>query len=185
MRPTAFGLVLGCAVAACSSDTTPTIYVDLAYQLRCLDCDEHAGDSPVHKIKVVDGEDDFSLDCVIRQATEGRKLKFTAMNLDVKNSANNRSFSVDSAGIGDVSQDGCSVRVVEGNNTYVGTCSSDEPSSDAPCQVSFTLQDKIIKGSVYCANIPADGNQTSTRYLVAPNTASDPATFSLYGCPGL
>jgi hypothetical protein len=43
----------------------------------------------------------------------------------------------------------------------------------------------VITGGVYCDNIPGEVDATTTRYVVAPATRSDPAAFKLYGCAGL
>jgi hypothetical protein len=187
MRSTALLLGLGCAVMACSSDTTPVIYMDLQYQVRCLDCEPRGPDDAAHKIKVVEGEDDYNLNCTVVRSGGVRRVTFTASRLDKKDSSSSRVFEVRSASLdgddNDASQ--CQVHVVEGDNTYDSTCSSDDPSGDTPCQATLSEKGGIISGSLFCDKIPNLVSATTSRYVVKPASTSDGAPFKIYGCKGL
>lgn len=86
---------------------------------------------------------------------------------------------------GEESEGPCDVRVIEGNNTYVGGCSSEEPSSERPCQISLREKAGVITGELYCRQIPNNVSLAQIRYLVAPRTEDEPAELELYGCRGL
>jgi hypothetical protein len=184
------GLGLGyilCGVGACSTDTTPTVYVDLAYQVRCLDCQPRSADDPQHAIKVVDGEDGYSLACNVKKVSGARRVTFSVSHLDVTQSSTDHAFKVS---LGNIDADDtslpCDVNIVEGANTYEGACTSDPPSDQTgPCQAKFSVKDGVISGGLYCNNIPNQANLTTTRYIVSPGSMTDPAAFKLYGCTGL
>jgi hypothetical protein len=182
-----FSLGLECLIAACSSDSTPTVYVDLAYQVRCLDCEPRSPDDPAHEIKVVDGEAGYKLDCAVRKVSGTRRVDFDVTYNDPAKSDSDHVFKISGASVdGDDPTLQCSAHIVEGDNTYDGSCSSDPPAtSGGPCQASLSVKNGVIEGSLYCDNIENGANISSTRYIVAPGTESDPAKFSLYGCTGL
>lgn len=180
-------LALGGALAAasCTSDTTPIVYIGMAYQVRCLDCQPRVPDDNAHDVRAVDGEAGYNMACVARREDGTRRLTFSAEHKN-NDSARNYTLQVRSARLAGEESDGpCEVRIIEGDNTYVAACSSDEPSSDRPCQVTTELKGDVVKGKIYCDKVPSEVSLTSVRYLVAPYTQSDPAEFELYGCAGI
>jgi hypothetical protein len=181
------GLALGAlSLAACSSESTPAVYMDLSYQVRCLDCEPRAADYPERMIKNVDGEDGYALKCEVTQTAGARRVTFSSTHLDPKASSTDHVFKISLGNIDrDDAEHPCEVKVIEGANSYVGAGTSDPPSDAAPCQARFSVKDGVITGGVYCDNIPGEVDATTTRYVVAPATRSDPAAFKLYGCAGL
>ena len=99
-------------------------------------------------------------------------------------SARSYSLELDDASLGEETDGPCSVRVVEGANTYEGACGSGDPSEDRPCQVSLRIEKDVLRGSIYCANIASDASSAITRHVVAP-ISTEPATFEIYGCSGI
>lgn len=79
----------------------------------------------------------------------------------------------------------CRVRVVEGNTTFEGRCTSGEPTADKTCKVSFDVDDDTIKGRIYCHQFASTAMLSTKRYLVQPGTVDDPVEFELQGCEGL
>jgi hypothetical protein len=187
MRATWISLVLGCALAGCTSESTPVIYMSLAYQVRCIDCEPRGPDDPAREIKHVDGEDDYDLDCEVRRVDGTRRVTFSASQIDPKMPSTNKSFGIELAAIDeDDSELNCTVNVVESGNAYQGACSSDAPEdSGGPCQVNLRVQKGVIKGGVYCDDLPNRNDPSTARYLVEPSTRSDPATIEIHGCRGL
>jgi hypothetical protein len=178
-------IVLG--VAGCTSDSTPTVYVDLAYQVRCLDCDSHAPDDTPREVKVVDGEDGYQLECEVKKVGGVRRVTLAANHLDAT-STDNHAFRVELANLdGDDSSLQCTVKVIEGVQIYEGACSSDTPDvSGGPCQANFRVEKGVIKGAVLCDGLPVEATPEITRYLLAPGgTRDEPAQIQVYGCRGL
>jgi hypothetical protein len=186
-RPIGFLLwpiLLACS-ASCSSDTTPTVYIQLSYQVRCLDCNPRAPDDNEHVIKNVDGEDGYKLTCQVKKENGVRRVDFSVAHTS-SDAASSYTFTLEKGSLdGDDSSGECQVTVIEGDNTYKAPCSSDEPSDDSPCQAQFSVDKGVIKGGVLCNNILNEAASTLTRYVVSPGTRTDPAGFSLYGCAGL
>jgi len=180
-------LVLGCSVAGCSSDSTPTVYVDLAYQIRCLDCNPRAPDDDPREIKAVDGEDGYRLTCDVKKVGGSRRVNFAIEQTANDASTDGHAFRVELANLdGEDTTLQCSVHVLEGVQSYAGACSSDAPpDSGGPCQANFRLEKGVIKGGVYCDNIPVEAAPEITRYIVAPGTRDSPAQIQIYGCHGL
>ena len=183
MRTLGLSLLLSCGVLACTSDTAPVVYVGMSYQVRCLDCQPRAQDDAARNIKAVDDEAGYKLSCAVDSMTGTKRVTVDIVH-ESANSEQSYSLSVSNASLAEESDGPCSVRVVEGANTYQGACGSAEPNEDRPCQVSFEVKRGVLKGSLYCKEIASDASSSLTRYLVAPITR-DPATFEIYGCSGL
>ena len=81
--------------------------------------------------------------------------------------------------------DACEVTVSEGNNTYEGKCTREDPDAEHPCKVMVNREDSRLLGSVFCQNIPNRSNQSSMRHVVAPLETEAPAQFELHNCDGL
>jgi hypothetical protein len=187
MRSICLPLLLGLGLAACTSDTTPSIYVSVAYQVRCLDCQPAGPDDTAHDIKVVNGEDGYTLECSVQKVDNVRRVTFSVEHLEGDKSSGDHLFRVSSGNLdADESDLACEIKIVEGANTYEGRCSSDPPAdSGGPCQAKFSVENGVIKGGVYCTAIPNTANLSTTRYLVAPATRTDLASFEIHGCSGL
>ena len=196
MRSTGLSPLLGLAfvlpalaLASCTSNTTPVIYLDLDYQVRCLDCEPRGPDDPSREVHNVNGEDGFNLECSVTKSKDGvRRLTFLAEHLNPDKPSSNYSLKISQGNLDeDESENICEVKVVESANTYSGNASGEDPNPDdgAPCQVKFSEKDGVIEGSVYCIKIPNSANMSTTRYVVATGTRTDPASFKIYGCRGL
>jgi hypothetical protein len=190
MRSTGLFLVIGfglIGVAACTTDTTPSVYAAVAYQIRCLNCEPAGPDDAAHEIKVVNGEDGYNADCAVRRVDGTRRVTFSVGHIDSQHSSTNHAFKISSGNLdSDDTELSAEVQIIEGANTYIGGSSGQSPdASGGPCQATFSVKDGVIKGGVYCSNIPNSANLSTTRYLVAPNTRTDPAQFEIHGCSGL
>lgn len=184
MRYSGFWLLLGIGVMSCSSDFTPTVYVGMAYQVRCLDCQPRALDDKARDIKAVDGEDGHQLACRVDDSTGTKRVTFSVVH-ESTDETKNYTVQISNGNVaGDESDGPCQVKVIEGANTYQGACGTDDPSMDRPCQVSFNVDKGVLKGTLYCANIQNEATANVTRYFVAPLLRSA-ASFEIYGCSGI
>ena len=188
--PVALGFLLAAfssvlAAVSCTSETTPIVYIGMAYQVRCLDCQPRVPDANAHDVRAVDGEAGYNMSCVANRDGGSRHVTFSAEHKN-DDSARTYTVSVRNARLAAEESDGiCEVRIIEGDNTFVAPCSTDEPSSEHPCQVTTELKGDVVKGKIFCDKVPSEVSQTSVRSLVAPYTRTDPAEFELYGCAGL
>jgi hypothetical protein len=173
----------GVLLSACTSDTTPAIYIDMGYQVRCLNCERAVQDDMPREIKNVSGENGLTLRCDVHKVNGTRRVDFS---IDHPSGDQDNKYGIDVSGNLDSSDpsDAC-VTVREGDNTYSYMCPSDDESFTIPCQASFELKDNIISGMVICDDIPNSSTNESTRSVVAPNSRTDGASFKLYGCAGL
>ena len=186
MRIPGFWLWLSCSVGVlgCTSDTAPTVYVGMSYQVRCIDCQPRALDDAARNVKAVDAESGYKLSCKVDNDGGTRRVGFSIVH-DSAKSDQSYSLSVSHANLTDEESDGpCSVRVVEGANTYEGACGSDDPSEDRPCKISFEVKGGVIHGSLYCAKLQSDATSGILRYVTAP-VSRDAAEFEIHGCTDL
>jgi len=184
MRYPGFWLLLGIGVLSCSSDFTPTVYVGMSYQVRCIDCQPRALDDTARNVKTVDEENGHQTACRVDSSSGTKRVTFSVEH-DSSDESKNYSVQISNGNVtGDESDGPCQVTVVEGANTYQGACGTDEPTADRPCQVSFNVDKGVLKGNLYCADITNEATANVTRYIVAPLTRGA-ASFEVYGCPGL
>ena len=180
-----FAVVLGVGSLSCKSESTPPIYLDANYQLRCLDCQPRTGDEPEREIALLDGEFDWRISCAVSRISGKDSITLTATH-DVERTSDRYGFRITRGVVGDDEQsDECRVRITEGANTYEGACTGDEPSEDAPCQIELEQEGAVIEGSIYCDRIPNSANLTSYRYLVDPGSNDRAAKFEIHNCEGL
>jgi hypothetical protein len=170
---------------ACADEDPPPLYVDVDYQVRCIECQPIAPDDAVRRVDALDGERGFAVECNVTRREGDRLLTFNAAYTDPDEARNNYSIgliqvNLDGAGPGN----SCRVTVVEGNNSYEGLCTNDDPSSEQPCRVELEAEDGIVMGSVLCENVPNRNQSMLTRHLVAPNSQSA-ARFEVHGCVDL
>lgn len=170
---------------ACSEEDPPPLYVDVDYQIRCIDCMPLAADDEVRRIQALDGEAGFRTECNIARREGDRLITFEAAYTDPDEARNSYSIGIVQANL-DASDPGGACRVVtaEGNNTYEGKCTGGDPTGEEPCRVELEAEDGIVMGSVLCEHVPNKNTSMFTRYLVAPNSES-PARFEVHGCRGL
>ena len=183
MRTPGTWLLLGFGLVSCTSDTTPTVYVGLSYQIRCLDCQPRALDDVARNVKAVDEEAGHRLACRVEDRDGTKRVTFSLAH-DSSDETKNYSLRVNNGNLTGGTDDPCELTIVEGANTYKGGCSSEEPNADRPCQVSFELDRSVLRGSLYCNNIGNEATANVTRYVVAP-LSREPVKFEIYGCTGL
>jgi hypothetical protein len=181
------GFVVVCSLggAACKSESTPPIYLDADYQLRCGDCEPRTGDDPEREIALLDGEFDFKISCDVKRISGKRSMTLTATHAADKQSER-YSIRITRANIDASEQpDECKVRITEGANTYEGACTGDDPTTEQPCKVSFDHKAEIVSGSVFCDKIPNQANLASFRYLVDPGSDDKAMKLAVHNCTGL
>ena len=168
-------LVAIACLVSCNEEEPAALFADVAYQLRCLDCDPIATDSPKRDFSVVDGQNDTSLSC---DASGGR------ISLEISNP--DFSFRIIKARPGKDPGPECEIRVSEGpGNEYRGGCKKVGGSGSNPCEVELTVSGDSFSGTLQCRDIKRHLNATYERQIVAPGTTDEPAEISVQGCAGL
>jgi hypothetical protein len=179
------GLVLVCSLGgACKSESTPPIYVDADWQLRCRDCEPRTADDPERKVAYLDGEFDFKITCDVKEIS-GKPSMTLVVAHDSDRQSERYGIRITRANIEGDQPDECKVRINEGANIYEGACSGDDPTTEQPCKVSFDQKDQIVEARVYCDKIPNQANLASFRYLVDPGTDEKPIKLAVHNCTGL
>jgi hypothetical protein len=181
-----FVLAIAAASAlACTEEDPPPLYVDVDYQVRCIDCEPRAADDAARDIRAIDGELGFSVECSVTERGGDRLLTFRAIYTDAERASRSYGISLVQANVEGGDPGGsCLVVVTEGSNTYEGDCSADEPDEESPCQVELEAEDGIVVGSILCEGVPNKNSSMSTRHVVDPNS-EDPAKFEVHGCRNL
>ena len=173
------------SLLACTEQDPPPLFIDVDYQVRCIDCQPLAPDDAIRRVTVLDGESGFRVQCSVFRRGGDRRLSFSARYTDEESANANYSFGLDQANLDSANPgSGCLVVVSEGNNTYEGKCTGGDPDADAPCRVELEEEDGIVMGSVLCEAIPNKNTGMFTRHVVAPNSQSA-ARFEVHGCRGL
>lgn len=179
------------AVASCASTDPAAVFIDLDYQVRCLDCEPRTADEPKRQIMTLDDDQGYQVDCHVSTVGKDRVLSFSAI-YDAPDSIMDHSIELLQAVYKDDDPGSkCLVRAREGSNRYVGKCTGGDPTPDAPCQVEIHVKDGIVNGTLFCVLFANEAIKSSTRYLVIsdhPNPAAPdmvPATFEIHGCTGL
>jgi hypothetical protein len=171
--------------AACKTESSPPVYFDANYQLRCLDCEPRTGDDPERDIALLDGEEDFEITCNVKRISGKRSITLV-VNHDAERESARYGIRITRANIDSGDQpDECEIRVTEGANVYEGACTGGETSTEQPCSVSFDRKAEIVEGSVYCDKIPNQANLASFRYLLSPGSNDKPMKFEVHNCSGL
>jgi hypothetical protein len=171
--------------ASCTTLDPAPIYIDMNYEVRCGDCQPRTVDDPQREIKVLDGERGYTLKCDVNTPGGQRQISFSAEHLGAHTSDAFK-LSVEQAYLdGKDPGQACKVRVTEGGNTYVGGCTGGSPTAANPCQISFTVDAGIVKGSFWCKALPNGANSTTTRDVVTPGSKADAIKFEVDGCTGL
>jgi hypothetical protein len=162
---------------ACSEEDPAPQFIEVGYQIRCLDCQPASTDDTPHKVSAVAGDSDILVACHV----DGSKPRVT-FSVMGESGGDAFAFRVKDVSLtGKEPGDACVVTVKEGSNTYEGNCTAGAPSDDVPCQVKLEQDDDVIHGSVLCRNIPNALTPTVRRNVVAPST-SKAAQFEIHGC---
>lgn len=196
-------LVLSAALAlfagACNNTTPPRLYATMAWKMRCPDAPDFL--PPANCVmgctegmdRVIDnfaGEGGTSVTCNVTQTATSRILNFRLGN-SAGQSVSFQNVAIPLAGGSALSG---TVRFRE-DNDYTGIAGGTAPSNTQPCQVSnvtFFAEaesgDPTIRGYVVCDLMRADADMRICRGLSTVGgsaVATDPAEFTIYGCPGL
>ncbi len=186
------------ALAGCGDPLAGALFADVQYATRCEEtrgCDG-AQDRDVCGYNQSDPcpgiEADATLSCSVTETETNRTISFSARQggpyaISVEN------LTVPLAG-GSASGGACRVRVVEGANTYVGTCGGSDPSSAQPCRISgVTFYDDMdnptFEGQIFCQFLENQGNPALQIEVTSkgdgPGPASRPGSFRFANCNGL
>jgi len=177
--------IIAVTALACSEENPPPLYVDVNYQVRCIDCEPRAADDSPRDVRAIDGESGFDVACSITERGGDRLLTFSAIYMDAERPSRSYGLSLVQANLDGGDPGGsCLVVVSEGNNTYEGGCTAEDPDDEDPCQVELEAEDGIVTGTILCAEVPNKNSSMITRHLVDPNT-EDPAEFEVHGCRNL
>ncbi len=193
-------VIMAVLAIGCSNTDPAPVYIDLDYQVRCLDCEPRSPDDPKRVFALLDGDlgeepDSFyELRCHANTVGKHRVLTFSAKYTSPTNDSKDHSFKVAQVEFeGDDPGSNCNVEIREGSNHYKGKCGGDAPLStaDVPCQIALAVENGILNGTLRCVDLPNESLKTSTRHIVRSDRADPmadddkPATFEFDGCTGL
>ncbi len=192
------GLVLLLGLAGCGDPNAGALYADIQYATRCemtLGCSgvvDHDICGFNRSDPCVEGAPEPSLSCSATEADGTRSLRFSA--------SQGSGFSISVSGLvvptngGSAMGSSCRVTVLEGANTYQGSCGGSPPSEAQPCQISDVVfiddeGNPTFEARVFCQFLQ---NQASpsleievTAVGAGPTPASTPARFRFANCSGL
>ncbi len=167
------------ALLGCTNEDPAALFVDISYQLRCIDCDPRSPDGPMRDLLLVDGEMDTTLTCAASASGSTHEVDFSAQNSQY-------SLELHQVRLGANPGDQCQIEVKEGSgNTYRGGCKAVGSDDDAPCEVELTNEGGAITGSILCRRIQHTLTPTYTRYLLSPGSQDEAAEITIQGCAGL
>jgi hypothetical protein len=166
------------ALIACSNQDPAPMFVEVSYQVRCINCSPRAADDSPHAVTALDGENGFHVSCDIEQPAKDRLISFSVQNGNYAIKILQAALDKPSPGTN------CSVVVIEGSNTYRGACTDGSPTADEPCQVKLGVSHGNVTGTLLCENIPNDSDATVMRHVVKPGT-DQPTAIEVDGCSGL
>jgi hypothetical protein len=188
-RTLCLALLLGLGVVGCNDEDPSPLFVDLQYQLRCLDCMPISQDNHVHDIALLDGELGIDAECAVRSEGGERQVSFSLIAINEEHDDLSYSLEVVEARLGDDPGPDCLVQASEGSNSYggpnFGACTGGDPTDDEPCQVKLELDGDVITGGILCHHVPNRGERSFMRHLVLPFTEDKPAPIEIHGCSGL
>jgi hypothetical protein len=180
-----FAVVCVLGSFACKSTDEPPVYLDADYQVRCLDCQPRTADEPEREVALLNGEFDTTVTCAISRVGGERSMTLT-MGYKTSSTEQRYGFRITRGDIDSEEQtDECEVQILEGANTYKGTCSGDDPTENVPCKVTFKPDGEIVNGTMYCEKMTLVGAPTNFRYLVDPGTTDKSAKFAVHNCSNL
>ena len=166
----------------CVEDDPAALFLDLDYQVRCLDCEPRSNDEPARKIHAVDGEDDLTINCSTELRDGDRLVTISLEHVDPEDGDVDYSLSIDQVNLD--SKDpgsGCRINAKEGPNVYEGNCSGSEPSEDEPCVIKLEQEGDGVTGTLHCVRIPNKAQPTLTRHIVASGSEKA-AKLEATGC---
>jgi len=186
------GCLFAVAVAAmgCNNVDPAPLYIDIDYQVRCLDCEPRSPDDPARRIALINGELGYQMDCHTSVVDGDEVLSFSILYSDPDDSSARHEIAVDRVDY-QSGQPGskCEVSVRERSNLYEGGCTGSTPTADEPCQIEINVEDGVVRGEILCLEIPNSNIVTSTRNLVHSDETGEPderpAVFEIYGCTGI
>lgn len=168
---------------ACTELDDPPVWVDFDYQVRCVRCVPMAFNDSPRNVAALDGDDGLSVSC----KADGDLIDLRVL-YDQDGSEDDWAFNLERVDVNEGGPGGgCRISVQEGARTYRGSCSGDEPSEEAPCQVELTHEDYLVSGKVFCENIPVVGGEVGqgTRHITKPGSDTEPFEIEIHNCEGL
>jgi hypothetical protein len=197
MRSKKLTIITVTLLASCVAEDPAPVIAAIDYRLFCDSESDCAGleSKPARVVeRGIDGQDKFRVQCLKGDKSVDLSLDFSGID----DSGTNYGLFVDSSARGTSPE--CSVRVTEGNNVYEKSCEINRGGEadcshaaatdfggdikDMPCQVSVTIDESTVTGTVCCRNISEElkqvqGNEHS---LVSSQGSSKPASFEFKNC---
>ncbi|MBN4049528.1 hypothetical protein JYT86_00560 [bacterium AH-315-N03] len=176
----------------------PALFADIQYGIEC-DATGGCEPAPNRDICGIDQNDPCpevggmaTLSCTVAEAGASRTVTFSA--------SQNMGFSISVTEMivpiagGSAGGGSCSVRVVDGANTYVGVCGSGTPTSAQPCQITGVrfyddVGNPTVEGDIFCLMLENSSNPLLEIELHAKGSDAmavvSPGTFRIANCDGL
>jgi len=198
MRRSLVLAVLTLGMLGCGDPNAGALFADIQYG---TDCDETRGCTPEPNRDIcgINGGDPCAevggtavLSCTVTEADGVRTLTFSASQ------GTGFSMSVRQAQIpvggGSAGGGGCTVRVVDGANTFQGACGSATPSEAQPCQISNVrwyddAGNPTVEGNIFCQSLQNQANPSVRIEVHAKGSDAtsvmSPGSFRLANCDGL
>ncbi|MDD9946885.1 MAG: hypothetical protein OXU20_37910 [Myxococcales bacterium] len=190
-----FALLILCLASACTNEDVVPAFVAMDYQVRCIGSCSKARDGRMHRISNVDGEDGLTLTCDVQVEEGERLLSFRLACAGGDSACGEEEYSLEISEISleqgnKITKPGsrCEVKVTEQDTEYLGGCTGGDPDPEDgdPCSIRLDIDGSFVEGTLLCEELPARLAPTMiTRFIVAPATSDDPASFTLEGCVGL
>jgi len=167
-------VVLSALTGACGGDDAPAS-ADMLYRVGCPSmCVPQNRD-----LMVQNGQNGFSVSCMVTTATGGRALSFTATSGEYGIRVQNAFFTGEG---GLATGGGCRVIVEEGANDFEGSCTSE---STPDCRLNVMISGSEVHGDIFCSNLVNAAVPSQIRTLTDSLDTSAPADFVITGCTGL
>lgn len=178
--------LLGLSALSCSDLDAAPLFVDIQYQVRCVNCQPIADHDEPRNITVLDGEAGFTVRCRYFRKDGDRIVTFSSQFMDEEGTSNNYSVEIREANM-DAFDPGsaCEVSVTEGANEYLGKCTSRRPNEATPCRLEFEFEAGIITGSLLCMDVTNRANMQTSRHVTKPGEDDEAAPFEIHGCVDL
>ena len=196
---------LSLALAACSGDDPPPLFIDMQWQVQC-DIARGCTGIPARDVFGGNGQDGVNMTCTISETVENNQvINFSArrgneFGLQIQN-------ATVPAGGGPLLGSACRATIWESDNTYSGACGAGAPTGgciedprtsggavcNQPCRLYdltiTSLADGLVDALFYCQGLPLTADRTVVREITNPDPAADgasaasfPVTIKLEGC---
>jgi hypothetical protein len=186
-------LMLLALASSCTADAK-RVYADARWWAVCPVVNPWQGcqAGEQHDLRQTDGDvvgaDTFRASCFADENNGQLSVSFSVQDgedlIDVRGIVTSRNG-------GPVLPGGCSVLIVEDENSYEGDCGPAVPSADQPCQIQEVVVDrgdadgKSVTVRLQCNNLPWDASPERSFNLRDSASTSSPASLRLANCRGL